>query len=154
MERENILNRLWEDYELTYSAAQEIAKEPENIKEASERLAELKSKIKALGSINIDSIEEYKAVSERYKFLTEQKDDLEKSKINLNKIIESMEELMKEHFTEQFNAISESFSIVFRELFGGGKGKIYLNCFDIENNIGKNPAADILLLNFINYIES
>lgn len=126
MERENILNRLWEDYELTYSAAQEIAKEPENIKEASERLAELKSKIKALGSINIDSIEEYKAVSERYKFLTEQKDDLEKSKINLNKIIESMEELMKEHFTEQFNAISESFSIVFRELFGGGKGKIYL----------------------------
>lgn len=126
MERENILNRLWEDYELTYSATQEIAKEPENIKEASERLAELKSKIKALGSINIDSIEEYKAVSERYKFLTEQKDDLEKSKINLNKIIESMEELMKEHFTEQFNAISESFSIVFRELFGGGKGKIYL----------------------------
>ncbi len=126
MERENILSRLWEDYELTYSAALEVAKEPENIKEASERLAELKGKIKALGSINIDSIEEYKTVSERYKFLSEQKDDLEKSKSNLNKIIESMEELMKEHFSEQFSAISESFSIVFRELFGGGRGKLYL----------------------------
>lgn len=126
MEKDNILNRLWEDYELTYSQVMEVAKEPENIKEASERLDELKRKIKALGSINIDSIEEYKNVSERYEFLSKQKEDLDKSKINLNKIIESMEELMKEHFAEQFNAISESFSIVFRELFGGGRGKLYL----------------------------
>lgn len=126
MERENILSRLWEEYELTYSGILEVAKEPENVKEASERLAELKGKIKALGSINIDSIEEYKQVLERYKFLSEQKDDLDKSKANLNKIIESMEELMKEHFSEQFSAISESFSFVFRELFGGGRGKLYL----------------------------
>lgn len=143
MERENILNRLWEDYELTYSAAQEVAKEPENIKEASDRLAELKSKIKALGSINIDSIEEYKNVSERYKFLTEQKDDLLKSKSNLNKIIESMEDLMKEHFTEQFNAISESFSMVFRELFGGGKGKIYMQ--DPENVLTTGIEIEVQL---------
>lgn len=126
MEKDNILNRLWEDYELTYSQIAETAREPENVREAEIRLEELKRKIKGLGSVNIDSIEEYKNVSERYEFLSKQKEDLDKSKINLNQIIISMEELMKEHFAEQFNAISESFSIVFRELFGGGRGKLYL----------------------------
>lgn len=126
MEKDNILNRLWEDYEFTYSQIAETAREPENVREAEIRLEELKRKIKGLGSVNIDSIEEYKNVSERYEFLSKQKEDLDKSKINLNQIIISMEELMKEHFAEQFNAISESFSIVFRELFGGGRGKLYL----------------------------
>ncbi len=143
MERENILSRLWEDYELTYSAVLEIAKMPENIKEANDRLLELKGKIKALGSINLDSVEEYKQVSERYEFLSKQKEDLDKSKINLNKIIDSMEELMKEHFTEQFNAISESFSIVFRELFGGGRGKLYLQ--DPENILETGIEIEVQL---------
>lgn len=143
MERENILSRLWEDYELTYSGVLEIAKEPEDVKEAGNRLLELKGKIKALGSINLDSIEEYKQVSERYKFLSEQKEDLDKSKSNLNKVIESMEELMKEHFAEQFSAISESFSIVFRELFGGGRGKLYLQ--DPENILETGIEIEVQL---------
>lgn len=143
MERENILSRLWEEYELTYSDIEEIAKEPEDVKEAAQRLAELKAKIKALGSINIDSIEEYKNVSERYNFLSEQKSDLENSRENLNKIIESMEDLMKVHFSEQFSAISESFSTVFKELFGGGCGKLYLQ--DPDNVLESGIEIEVQL---------
>ena len=125
-ERENILNRLWEDYELTYSSAEEIRSEVEDERAAFKRLGELKSGIKALGSVNMDAIEEYKAVKERYEFLTAQKSDLEKSKANLNQIIDSMQELMQEHFGKQFKVINESFGEVFTELFGGGKGQLYL----------------------------
>ncbi len=124
---ENILARLWEDYELTYNTADEIKTEVENEKEAFARLSELKSQIKSLGSVNIDAIEEYKSVEERFNFLTEQKNDLDKSKADLNEIISSMEELMEEHFNKQFAQINESFGFVFKELFGGGKGRLYLS---------------------------
>ena len=93
MEKENIVNRLWEEYELTYSDAEEKFVQPEDEKEDTKRLGELKNKIKALGSVNMDSIEEYKTVSERYEFLSAQKKDLDESKENLEKIIVSMEEL-------------------------------------------------------------
>ena len=127
MERDNLVSRLWDDYELTQETAPEFKKELENEKEAVERCAKLRSKIKALGSINIDSIEEYKNVKERFEFLSTQKDDLEKSKDNLNKVISSMQELMEEHFTKQFEKINQSFENVFRELFGGGRGRLYLH---------------------------
>lgn len=143
MERENILNRLWEEYELTYSSAEETASEVENEKEASKRLAELKSGIKALGSVNMDAIEEYKAVKERYEFLSVQKNDLEKSKADLNQIIDSMQELMQEHFGTQFGLINESFSNVFRELFGGGRGKLYLT--DPENILESGIEIEVQL---------
>ncbi len=124
---ENIISRLWEDYELTISVAQENAKEIEDEKESAKRVAELKGKIKALGSVNMDAIEEYKAVSERYEFLSTQKADLEEAISNLNKIISSTEELMEEHFNKQFAEINKSFQKVFAELFGGGKGRLYLS---------------------------
>ncbi len=143
MERENIVNRLWEDYELTISDAEERFIQPENEKEDSKRLAELKSSIKSLGNVNMDSIEEYKSVSERYEFLSKQKTDLDESKKNLEKIIESMEELMKEHFTDQFSAINESFGYVFRELFGGGKGRLYLR--DPENVLESGIEIEVQL---------
>lgn len=143
MEKENIINRLWEEYELTYSDAEERFEEPENEKEESKRLAELKGKIKALGSINMDSIEEYKNVSERYDFLSAQKKDLDESKENLEKIIISMEELMKEHFSEQFSAINESFGFVFRELFGGGRGRLFLQ--DPENVLESGIEIEVQL---------
>ncbi len=143
MERDNIVNRLWEEYELTISDGEERFKEPENEKEDTTRLQELKSKIKSLGNVNMDSIEEYKSVSERYEFLSKQKSDLDESKKNLEKIIESMEDLMKEHFTEQFSAINESFGYVFRELFGGGKGKLYLR--DPENVLESGIEIEVQL---------
>ncbi|MCH5212329.1 MAG: chromosome segregation protein SMC, partial [Oscillospiraceae bacterium] len=126
-EYDSIINRLWDDYGLGYSDAAELKTDVEDVKAAAEELAELKKKIKALGSVNMDSIEEYKAVKERYEFMTTQKADLEKSKANLNKIIDSMEELMKSHFGGQFCEINKAFSDVFRELFGGGRGRLYLS---------------------------
>ncbi len=124
---ENILGRLWDNYELTYSTAFDIKTEVDDEKAAFARLAELKSEIKALGSVNVDSIEEYIAVEERFNFLTEQKNDLEKSKMDLTDIISSMEDLMEEHFGKQFADINESFSKVFKELFGGGKARLYMS---------------------------
>lgn len=127
MERDNALSRLWDDYELTIETAQNIKVEIENEKEALERANSLRAKIKSLGSINLDAIEEYKNVKERYTFLSEQKADLEKSKDNLGKVISSMQELMEEHFEKQFSQINKSFEKVFRELFGGGHGRLYLS---------------------------
>lgn len=142
-ERENTLNRLWDDYELGYNDALELRTEIENIKDASEKLAELKRKIKALGSVNMDAIEEYRSVKERYEFMTNQKADLEKSKDNLTKIIDSMEELMKEHFGDQFNEIGKAFSEVFTELFGGGRGKLYLS--DPDNLLTSGIEIEVQL---------
>ncbi len=140
---EDILSKLWENYELTYSTASEIKTEVENEKEAFARLSELKSQIKALGSVNVDAIEEYQAVEERYKFLTEQKHDLEKSKDDLNEIISSMKELMEDHFEKQFAEINKSFGIVFRELFGGGQGKLKLS--DEENILESGIEIEVQL---------
>lgn len=124
---ENILNRLWDSYEITYASASELKLDIENEKEAFSRLSELKSEIKALGSVNVDSIEEYVAVEERFKFLSEQKNDLDKSKKDLEEIIVTMEGHMKELFDLRFREINESFGLVFKELFGGGTGKLSLS---------------------------
>lgn len=126
-ERDNTIARMWDDYELTPGAAEELKQEIPDEKEAGKRIAELKGKIKSLGSVNMDAIEEYKAVKERYEFLSAQKADLEKSRDNLNKVIASMQELMEEHFNKQFEEINKSFQRVFSELFGGGRGRLYLS---------------------------
>ena len=124
---EGIINRLWDQYELTPSAAEEAKQEIEDEKAARERTQELRGKIKALGSVNLDAIEEYQSVQERYTLQSTQRDDLEKAKANLEQVIGSMQELMEEHFQKQFEEINKSFSQVFRELFGGGKGRLYLS---------------------------
>ncbi len=126
-EIERITNRLWEDYELTYSSACEVKTGIDNEKSAFERLAELKSQIKSIGSVNMDAIEEYKSVEERFSFLSEQKEDLEKSRTELGGIITSMQELMEEHFEKRFKSINTSFGEVFKELFGGGRAELILS---------------------------
>lgn len=126
-ERDSVLNRIWDDYEMSFGDLEEQSEDLEDPKEAAKQLAEYRKKIRALGSVNIDSIEEYKNVKERYEFMTNQKADLEKSKDNLVKIIESMEDLMKEHFSEQFAEINKAFGEVFAELFGGGSGRLELS---------------------------
>lgn len=127
MEAENIINKLWDDYELTTTTAKEMRIEIDNVKETTVRVMDLRSKIKSLGSVNVDAIEEYKSTKERFDFLSSQKSDLEASQDNLNKVIASVQELMEEHFQKQFEEINKSFSHVFRELFGGGKGRLYLS---------------------------
>ena len=123
---ESVINKLWDDYEITYSDAQSYKKELESFSEAQREAASIKKQIKELGNINIDAIEEYKAVSERYEFLSNQENDLNDAKKNLTDIIDNMQGIMKEKFTAAFCAISEEFKKVFAELFGGGIAKIYL----------------------------
>ena len=126
-DRESIINRLWEDYELTYSDAAELkCGEDFDFNEATRRIKELKDEIKALGNINIDAIEEYKNVKERFDFLTVQTADLEKSKAELDGVIEEMLEIMQSRFAEQFKIINTNFSRVFGELFGGGRANLSL----------------------------
>ena len=121
------ISRLWDDSELTMETAEELGTEFEDEKAAEARAAELKSKIKSLGSVNVDAIEEYKNVKDRFEFLSTQRDDLENAKSNLLKVISSMQELMEEHFEKRFEEINVSFAKVFSELFGGGKGRLYLS---------------------------
>lgn len=142
-DRDGTLNRIWDDYELSYNDLLEMRTETDNVSEAAKELAELKKKIRSLGSVNMDSIEEYKNVKERYEFMTNQRTDLEKSKDNLVKIIDSMEELMKEHFGEQFSEINKAFSEVFTELFGGGSGKLYLS--DPDNILTSGIEIEVQL---------
>lgn len=124
---DGLFEYLWEEYELTFSDAQKMKTDEElNLKEATAKISELKSKIKALGNINIDAIEEYKMVKERFDFLTEQTVDLEKAKGELEKIIDEMMGIMKKQFSEQFEIISKNFNSVFRELFGGGQAYLEL----------------------------
>ncbi len=131
VELEQVINKMWEEYEVTPNTA-ESYKKPENVQEVQKKVNELRSEIKALGSINIDSIEEYKQTKERFDFMTEQKTDLEESSNKLKKIITEMTEVMKEQFAEQFKIINKNFGAIFAELFGGGKANLKLAD---ENNI-------------------
>ena len=140
---EAIVNRLWDEYELSRSQAEDIRLDIENFDEAKQRTAELKGKIKALGSVNVDSIDEYVSTKERYDFLTGQKKDLETSEDNLNKVINSMQELMEEHFQKQFAEINKAFSRVFAELFGGGQGRLSLS--DPANVMESGIEIDVQL---------
>ncbi len=126
-----IVARLWESYELTRSEAEKIAVEPEDKIQAQKQLNEIKSSIKSLGNINVSAIEEYKEVSERYEFLLKQLDDVEKSKKELEKLINDLTSDMKRIFAECFARINENFKEIFVELFGGGKAELELT--DPEN---------------------
>ena len=125
-EYNTIISKLFDEYELTLSAAQEIAVIPDDIPSANKRLNELKKRIRALGSVNVAAIEEYKEVSERYEFMKGQLDDIEKSKRELTKLITELTETMKTMFTAQFEIIAANFTSVFKELFGGGTAELRL----------------------------
>ena len=125
VELEQIINKMWEDYELTPNNAGEY-KKPNNIQETTKQVKELRDQIKDLGSINIDSIEEYKQTKDRYDYMCEQRLDLENSSNKLKKVIQDMTKIMKEQFEEQFKIINKNFGEVFKELFGGGKAELRL----------------------------
>ncbi len=125
-EYDNIISKLWEEYELTKKQAEETSVELENISEARSRLNELKSKIKNLGNVNVGAIEEYKEVSERYEFMTAQVDDVEKSKKEIEKLITDLTKQMQEEFITAFEQINRNFTYTFKELFGGGTASLSL----------------------------
>ena len=127
---QNIINKMWEEYELTPNAITDYQK-PENITLTQKKVNGLRREIKELGSVNIDSIEEYKNLKERYDFMCEQRVDLEDTMNKLRKIITDMTTIMKEQFKEQFELINKNFAEVFKELFGGGNANLTLT--DEEN---------------------
>lgn len=122
-------NRLWEEYELAYTAAKEITggKHVENYTEASKQIKELKSHIKALGPVNVNAVEEYESTKERYAFMSAQKQDMDETKQKLLKVIYDLNGVMRQQFIKQFKLIRENFQEVFTELFGGGKADIVLD---------------------------
>ncbi|MDP4109372.1 MAG: chromosome segregation protein SMC, partial [Bacillota bacterium] len=136
MEERQIIERLWESYELTQLTAQSVRKELESPSKTNRRINDLKSEIKLLGQVNIGAIEEFKRVNEQYGFLTAQKDDLEKAKKELLKVIADITSSMKDLFTAQFAKINESFDATFREIFGGGTAELKLDDPDDVLNCG------------------
>ena len=122
---EQLINTLWDEYEITPNNAGEY-KKPNNIAQAQKEVSSIREKIKDLGSINIDSIEEYKKISERYDFMCEQRLDLENTVAKLRKVISEMTQTMEQQFKEKFEIINKNFNEVFIELFGGGKAELIL----------------------------
>ena len=136
MEEKTILDKLWDSYELSHEAAKAQQIPIEDLRAAQKRITELKRSISALGNINLDSIEEYQRVNERYSYFTEQRDDVTKSKKELEEIISQITQEMKTIFAEQFQRIAETFSQTFLELFGGGKATLELEDPDDILNCG------------------
>ena len=125
-----IINKMWEEYELTPNNAEQYQK-PENVALTQRRVNSLRTEIRELGSVNVDSIEEYKNLKDRYDFMSEQRLDLENTMSKLRKVISDMTQIMKEQFKEKFKVINKNFGEVFAELFGGGKAELTLE--DEEN---------------------
>lgn len=124
---EKQINYMWEEYEITYNHALELRNV--NLTDLSymkRQIQTLKSEIKKLGDVNVNAIEDYKNVSERYEFLKGQHDDLIEAEATLVKIIEELDAAMRKQFEEQFALISKEFDSVFKQLFGGGKGTLEL----------------------------
>ena len=126
LEVSQIIDRLWDSYELTYSAAQPLRVEVESMAAAGRQIASLKQKISALGTPNLGAIEEFQRVSERYGYLTGQRDDVLQSRKELQQIISGITQEMTQIFTREFQRINEYFGRTFTEMFGGGKASLQL----------------------------
>ena len=124
------INKLWEEYELTPNNVENYQK-PENVQLTQRKVNNLRTDIRELGSVNVDSIEEYKNQKQRYDFMCEQRLDLENTMSKLRKVIQEMLDTMKQQFKEKFEIINKNFGEVFKELFGGGMAQVTLT--DEEN---------------------
>ena len=132
LEEKQILDKLWERYELSHSDAQALRVELESVPKATRRIGELNREIKGLGAINIGAIEEFDRVNTRYTYLSDQRNDVEKAKEELLGIIEEITRQMTEIFATQFEILKQSFQETFLELFGGGRATLEL---EDENDI-------------------
>ena len=135
-ELDDTVAKLYDEYQLSRREAQELGIVLEDIGEARRRLQEIKNKIRALGSVNVGAIDEYKEVSERYEYMSAQISDIEKSKTELEKLIAELTAKMAEQFREQFAKINRHFGETFAELFDGGKAELVL---EDEHNVLECP---------------
>ena len=126
LEEKQIVDRLWDSYELTPGTAEEETVEIENLAAANKRIGEVRRKISALGTPNLGAIDEYARVSERYEYLTAQRDDVQHAKSELETIVASITTEMTEIFVREFARIDEYFGKTFAEMFGGGKASLIL----------------------------
>ena len=132
MEEKQLMDKLWENYELSHTAAQALRQEVESIPKASKAVSELRGKINALGTPNLGAIDEFERVNTRYEFLTEQRSDIDKAKAELLDIIKDITSQMEEVFLERFKQINACFHETFLDLFGGGKAELRL---EDENDV-------------------
>lgn len=125
-EETQILDKMWESYELTPTPAALVAQPLADVAQAEKDAASLKTRLRALGNVNLDAVEDYEKLRERYEFLGTQKDDLEKAQRELYKVIEQLTENMKEIFASEFAKLNFYFGETFREIFGGGHAELQL----------------------------
>lgn len=133
-EIDDLKNRLWEDHEITYDNAQSFRLEIDNVQPIQKKLLELKNELKEIGPVNMNALEEFERVNERYTFMTAQKNDIELAKINLQGIIDELIVEMRQQFLTHFQQINENFKVVFSDLFNGGTAEIILE--DQEDILG------------------
>lgn len=151
-EKTNILERLAEDYEMDFDTAVIYAASAKSNhtltgKEREDRLTYLRAEMKKLGSVNLESIEEYKETKERYDFLKEQFDDTDKAKRSLEKLLLGIENTMRETFSEALKKIQKAFKETFVELFGGGNAEIVVSGEDVLEctiDINVQPPGKII----------
>lgn len=124
---DDLKNRLWEDHEITYDNAQTFCLEIDNPQPIQKRLTELKNELKQIGPVNMNAIEEYQKVNDRFTFMSEQKEDIETAKANLLGVITDLAVEMRQQFVTHFEQINENFKVVFSDLFNGGTADIVLD---------------------------
>ena len=139
LEEKQIIDKLWDSYELSHTAAQTLRQPVENLQKANKEISDLRRQMNALGTPNLGAIEEYERVNTRYEFLREQRDDVEKAKSELIGVIRDITHDMETIFVERFRRIDDCFRDTFRDLFGGGKAALVL---EDENDV-LNCGIDI-----------
>jgi chromosome segregation protein len=126
MEEKQIIEKLWEGYELTYDSAAPQRQQLESPTRAARQISDLKRQISSLGAVNVGAIEDHQRMRERYDYLIAQRDDVEKARQELEEIIQGITDEMKKIFEKEFQRINEAFSVTFQELFGGGVARLEL----------------------------
>ena len=120
-------DHIWEDYELTYAGAQPFKRGDFVLNEAEKRMTAIRARIKAMGSVNMAAMDEYRQTQERFNDLTSQRDDLNRAQLDLQRIVEELQAKMEEQFTAQFAHLNRYFKQTFVKLFGGGQAELRLS---------------------------
>lgn len=123
---DELRNKLWENYNLTYDNASQYRDENLQTSVAGPKVQALKQSIRTLGAVNVNAVEDYQLLDERYTFLKKQEEDILQAKAQLDQLVNELTLVMRQQFSENFAKINENFQLVFRELFGGGKAEINL----------------------------